>query len=404
MADPSRTSIVDLDLRGRAVVRLVGAGPAEMRMVRRQLGPLPAIARGTASADLAMPSGPESGRVVGTSAGSAEPREPDVTIRFVDRLERDGPVRRLGPDAQAVGHAFVLTRGRRTSQVRVEVPVASLGSGPATLVAERGGRSIPLLLPILAASLLARGVAAAHASAFVVDGHGVFVSGWAKGGKSETLLAFLIQGARYVGDEWLFVDPDGPSMFGPPEPIRLWDWQLAQVPTLRARVGRSDRVRLGGAGGLAHLLGGIGRAPAVGGTAVGEAARRAGAVVDRQRSTQFAVEELFGPAAIHAQAASIDRVVLVAGSNEDSVRAGVRPDEAAARIAATTVHELLDLQALRLAYRHAFPDQQAEGLEDLEARLRAVYELAFGNVPIIEVRHRHPPDIAALHGLIGPEL
>lgn len=380
MDDPRESRSADLDLRGRALVRLVGAGPAEFRIVRRQLGALPLIA----------PGGP--------------PREPDVTIRFVDRLEPDGPVRRLGQDAQAIGDAFVLTRGRRGSAVRVQVPVGSLGSRPATLVAERGAHSIPLLLPILAASLLARGVAAAHASAFVLDGRGVFVSGWAKGGKSETLLAFLTHGARYVGDEWLFVDPDGPTMFGPPEPIRLWDWQLAQAPTLGARIGRSDRARLRAAAGLARVLGGIGGAPAFGGTRVGEAARRAGAVVDRQRSTQFAVEQLFGPAAIHPDAARVDRVVLVAGSNEESIRTALDPDEATARIAATTAHELLDLQALRFAFRHAFPDQPATGLENLEARLRAVYLRAFSRVPIIEVRHRHPPDLARLHRLIDPAL
>jgi hypothetical protein len=378
MADSPDSAIVEIDLRGRAVVRLVGAGPAEIKLVRRQLGPLPVIADPT--------------------------RPADVTIRFVDRLELDGPVRRLGPDAMAIGDRFVVTRGRRKSRVAVEVPVGSLGAGPATLVAERGGHSIPLLLPILAASLLARGVAAAHASAFLVDGRGVLVSGWAKGGKSETLLAFLMHGARYVGDEWLFVDPAGPAMFGPPEPIRLWDWQLAQMPTLRARVGRTDRARLGAAAGLANVLRGVGRAPAVGASTVGEAARRAEAVVDRQRSRQFAVEELFGVEAIHGAAASLDRVVLVAGSTEDRVRRDVPPDEAAARIAATTVHELLDLQALRLAYRHAFPDELAAGLEDLEARMRAVYRAAFEHVPIIEVRHRHPPDIASLHRLIAPGL
>jgi hypothetical protein len=327
-----------------------------------------------------------------------------VTIRFVDRLAVEGPVRRVGPDAQAIGDTFVLTRGRRQSEVRVAVPVDLLGSAPAELVAERGGRAIPLLLPILAASLLARGVAVAHASAFLLDGRGVLVSGWAKGGKSETLLAFLSNGAQYVGDEWIFVDPVGPVMFGPPEPIRLWDWQLAMVPSIGRRVGRDDRLRLGAASGLARFLGGVGRAPIVGRTAPGEAARRAGAVVDRQRSRQFPVEDLFGPGSVHPAAAPVDRVVLVAGSDRDAIRRDVDPAEAAARMAATTAHELLDLEALRLAFRHAFPDRAAAGLEDIEARIGAVLGTAFAGVGILDVRHRHPPDIPGLHRLISPAL
>ncbi|HET7473157.1 MAG TPA: hypothetical protein VFJ71_08545 [Candidatus Limnocylindrales bacterium] len=371
--------VVDLDIRGRAVVRLVDAGTPELRAIRRQLGPLPVRDRPAET-------------------------EPDLTIRFVDRLERPGAVRRIGLDAQLVDDAFVLTRGKRQRDVRVEVPVGRLGSGPATIVAGRGGAPIPLLLPMLAAGLLARGVATAHASAFLVDGRGVLVSGWAKGGKSETLLAFLTRGARYVGDEWLFVDPTGPAMFGTPEPIRLWDWQLAQVETLRRRVGRGDRLRLIGVDGLSRALSGIGRAGPIGQSAVGEAARRAGAIVDRQRSRQFAVEDLFGPAAIHAGPAAIDRVVLVAGSTEDRIRTGVDPAEAAARIAATSAHELLDLEALRLAYRHAVPGAPTAGLEALEVRLAAIYARAFADVPIIEVQHRHPPDIANLHRLIAPAL
>jgi hypothetical protein len=372
-------AVVDLDLRGSAVVRLVDAGARELRAIRRQLGPLPARDRPAET-------------------------EPDLTVRFVDRLERRGPVRRIGAGAQLVDGGFIVTRGNRQSEVRVEVPVGELGSVPTTIVVERGGTAIPFLLPMLAAGLLARGIATAHASAFLVDGRGVFVSGWAKGGKSETLLAFLTHGARYVGDEWLFVDPTGPTMFGPPEPIRLWDWQLAQVETVRRAVGGVDRLRLVATGGLSRMLNGVGRAGPIGHSSVGEAARRAGAVVDRQRSRQFAVDELFGASAIHAAPATIDRVVLVAAASEDAVRTGVDPAEAAARVAATTAHELLDLEALRLAYRHAVPGAPTPGLEMLEARLSPIYARAFADVPIIEVRHRHPPDIANLYRLIAPAL
>ncbi len=389
--EPPGAAIVDLDLRGRALVRLVDAGPGDLRAVRRQLGPLPVL-------------GGDGGPEATPPAVAARGREPDVTIRFVDRLAAEGAVRRVGTDARAIGDTFVLTRGRRQSDVRVAVPVDTLGSAPASLVAETGGRAIPLLLPILAASLLARGVAVAHASAFLLDGRGVLVSGWAKGGKSETLLAFLSNGARYVGDEWIFVDPDGPAMFGPPEPIRLWDWQLAMVPSIGRRVGRDDRLRLAATGGLARFLGGVGRAPGLGRTAPGEAARRAGAVVDRQRSRQFPVEELFGPDSVHPAAAAVDRVVLITGSDRDAIRRDVDPAEAAARIAATTAHELLDLEALRLAFRHAFPDRPAAGLEGLEGRLGAILGPAFARAGILDVRHAHPPDIPGLYRLIAPAL
>ena len=70
------------------------------------------------------------------------------------------------------------------------------------------------------------------------------VTGWAKGGKTETLLGFMAKGAEYVGDEWIYISPDGKWMYGIPEPIRLWDWHLRKAPQYWSRVSPSDRVRL----------------------------------------------------------------------------------------------------------------------------------------------------------------
>ena len=41
-----------------------------------------------------------------------------------------------------------------------------------------------------------------HAASFVHRGHGVLVTGWQKGGKTETLLPFTPPPARLVADEW----------------------------------------------------------------------------------------------------------------------------------------------------------------------------------------------------------
>ena len=381
---------VDLDLGGRAVVRLVDARAADVARVRRQLGPVPAVADGDDRR--------------GTTPTAPAGRAPDVTIRFVDRLVLEGPIRRLGAGAIAVGSSFVATIGGRKTPVRVAIPMATLGLGPAEIVVERTRGSIPLLLPILAVSLLARGVAPVHASAFLDNGRGVLVSGWAKGGKSETLLAFLRAGATYVGDEWLFLDPDGPQMFGTPEPIRLWDWQLAMVPELTGGIGRGRRGRLAVAAGVARALHGTSDLPVVGRTSLGEASRRVGSIVERQRSIQIPVHELVGSERVSRTAVPIDRVVLVTAGDTDRVTLDLPPSETAARIAATTAHELLDLSAARLAFRHAVPSEKVDGIEDLEGRLRAALEPILADVPIIELEHRHPPDIPGLRPLLAPAL
>ena len=184
-------------------------------------------------------------------------------------------------------------RGRRKAGVRVAVPVDRLGSRPFELVAERGLPAVPYLLPIINLTMLAAGTIPVHASAFIADGRGILVTGWAKGGKSEALLAFADHGATYVGDEWVFVTADGASMAGLPEPMRVWDWQLDQVPHLRDRIGRGRRLRLGAAAGTSRVLHATSRAPLLRSTAPGDTARRLEAIADQQRSLQIPPAQVF---------------------------------------------------------------------------------------------------------------
>ncbi len=208
-----------LDLHGLLTIGLVDADRSDVKVIARQLGPLPQI--------------------------DAVGGDSDMTIRFVDRLDVRGTLRQLGREAAYGDDAFLVLRGRRKTTVRVKIPVAEIGTTPLEIVAERGLSAVPFLLPILMLTLLSKGVVPVHASAFVANGRGTLVTGWAKGGKSEALLAFADHGATYVGDEWVFVTADGAAMAGLPEPMRLWDWQLAMVPRLRRQIGLGRRLRLG---------------------------------------------------------------------------------------------------------------------------------------------------------------
>src|SRR3990172_3169438 len=105
---------------------------------------------------------------------------------------------------------------------------------------------------------LARGALPLHASAFLWNGTGALATGWAKGEKTEALLAFLTEGATYVGDEWVYLAGDGARVFGIPEPIRIWDWQLEHVPWLGRRLPRGERARLAALRALSRVAARIG--------------------------------------------------------------------------------------------------------------------------------------------------
>jgi len=371
-AVPSDRAATVLDLHGLLTIALVDAGRSEVATVKRQLGPLPEV--GAADAD--------------------------IVLRFVDRLHVRGVLRPLGREAAYGDDEFLVLRGRRNTRVRVRIPVDRIGTTPLEIVAERGLSAVPFLLPIVNLTLLSKGIVPIHASAFIAGGRGILVTGWAKGGKSETLLAFADRGATYVGDEWVFVTSDGAAMAGLPEPMRLWDWQLGMVPRLRDRIGLRRRVRLGAAAWTSWLLAGSASLPVVRSSAPGDLARRLGAIAENQRSLQIPPGRVFN-GQVSVGLTPLDAVVLVESSSDPVAFAEPIDGTIVARRAAATIHhELLDVQALYFTYRYAFPDRHNPFIESLPAILEQRLIDALGRKACVVVRHPYPPDIPALHGLI----
>src|SRR4051812_6722704 len=111
---------IDYDVHGAVGVRLLDASTADAAAVDRQLGPVRA------------PLG----------------REPDIVVRFVDRLPRSGPVRLLGlGEAAFTEDAFLLLRSRHKARARVRVDLATVGAR-CEIVSEHGVPAIPLLVAI----------------------------------------------------------------------------------------------------------------------------------------------------------------------------------------------------------------------------------------------------------------
>ena len=365
----------EFDLHGVVGIRLVGASTTDIAAVRRQLGPIERPLE----------------------------REPEIEIAYVDRLSSDGPLRAIGRDEAAFDRSsFVLLRGRFKVAVRVAIPFDLVG-GPCRIVAERGVGPIPLLVALVNLTALERGLLPIHASAFVHDGRGVLVTGWAKGGKSELLLAFAARGASYVGDEWVYLADGGARMVGLPEPIRLWDWQLRAMPEFGARISRGQRARLTATRVLGAAVGGAAEVPLVRRTAGGRTLRRARPYVDRQLDVQVPPARLFDGRILLES--SVDRVVFVESS--DDPRITVEPidgAEVARRMVHSIRHEWLDLWTAYLQWRYAFPDRPNPILEGLETRLSERLHEALAGRSAVNLRHPYPPNIPALADALAAHL
>jgi hypothetical protein len=366
----AQAGVLDYDLHGIVRIRLIGASADDVAAVTAQLG---------------FPPGPAVG-------------DPDIVVRFVERLPLSQPVRHLGVrDAGFTDDAFLLLRGPHKSRVHVRIPLEDVG-GSCEILCESGLRAVPLLIAVANASALAKGILPMHAAAFTHEGTGVLVTGWARGGKTETLLAFMARGAAYIGDEWVYLTPDG-RMLGLPEPIKLWDWHLAEAPDFLAALDRPARARLRRFRGMDLGLRVAGHALA--GRGKGLHARFQH-LLESQRYVHVPPERLFG-----AQRCTLEgrlhKVVLVVSGDDRRVWAEpVDSLDVARRMVFSLEHERLDLRAAYLKFRFAFPQRCNPLLDQAGALQHELLTRALDATEAYVLHHPYPAPIARLFETLAP--
>jgi hypothetical protein len=356
---------VDFDLHGLAGVRLIDPSPADSAAVERQLGPLRTELH----------------------------REPDIVVRFVDSLELTEPIRLLGvDDAGFTAEGFLVLRSRHKSKARVLLPLQDVGAQP-EILCERGLAAVPLLIPILNLTVLANGALPLHAAAFSYENTGIVATGWSKGGKTESLLAFAARGARYVADEWAYISGDGARVYGIPEPVRLWDWHLRQAPHFRKRIARQRRARLG-----ALRLAAATERPARAlrrGRRHGGAVDRVYALIRGQLHVDAEPEGLFGA---RLPSTTFDRLFfLMSHDSPETTIEPADPEEIARRMLFSLQHERMDLLGAYSKLRFAFPEAASPLIDDAQLIERDRLLEVFRGKPAYLVRHPYPTSLEALY-------
>jgi hypothetical protein len=368
------TAAVDFDLHGIVGIRLIGATAPDVAAVSRQLGPIKA---------------PLS-------------REPDIVIRFREQLQFSTPLRYLGAnDAGFTDDAFLVLRGKHKYPARVQIPFDRIGQR-CEIVCERGLTAVPLLIAIINLTMLAKGYLPLHASAFLYEGLGCLATGWAKGGKTEALLAFMTQGAAYVGDEWVYLSPDGKEMFGIPEPIRVWQWHLDYLPDYWAGLDRKSRLRLQALDWSARIM----RPPDLNGRtpSLFKMANRVRPLLEKQQYTRLRPLETFGEEKCPLNG-PLDKVFFVV--SHDSADVTLRPieaEEVSARMLFSLQEEQQPLEGYYRKFRFAFPECRNDLLESSAERQRALLDKALAGKECYVVYHPYPAPIPEMFEAMRPHL
>ena len=368
------TAAVDYDLHGLVRVRVLDAMPRDAATVSRQLGLQPAALNG----------------------------EPDIVIRFVEELPVRGPLRLLGlDDAGFTKDAFLVLNGRFDSRARVQIPFQDIGRR-CEIVCERGIARVPLLTSILNLTVLGKGALPLRAAAFRSNGAGVLATGWAKGGMTETLLAFMAHGAIYVGHEWVYLSADGKRVFGVPEPIRIWNWHLDSLPQYRRAVSRRGRTMLRVGSLVTRTL----RRATAGGTRNRSAATRTLnrliPLLRKRLCVDVPADRLFGRASCHPTDTP-DRIFFVASQEAPEVTVRpIDPREVAQRMVFALQQEQRRLMGYYWKFRFAFPETPNRLIERSRGLQSRRLTRALGNKKVFDVRHPYPVDLVTLYDALRP--
>lgn len=362
---------IDYDLHGLVGLRLVNASAHDAAAVARQLGPMQ----------------------------KPLDREPDIVVRFVQQLPTPR-LRCLGKDKGGFTDQgyFVLRHNKQS--VKVRIPFEQIGNR-CEILCESGAHSVPLLMHILNLTLPRKDCVAVHASAFIYQGTGVLVTGWADGGKTTALLAFASQGADYVGDEWIWLRGDGQAMYGLPRNLNLSAWHLEQLPQLRRQVATKKRLFFQCVHGLDHLQDKLLAGRADTHLAV-KLPRKMLAVLKRQVELRVEPAAIFSPHAMRLVARPEKVFLFTSQQGPDLHCEPLTLQEMVPRMALAVQYEQLAFMEHYTAFRFAFPDCRNEYIENAYQFQQDILGRALMGKEKYMVRHPYPVPVRPLFDVMRP--
>jgi hypothetical protein len=333
-------------------------------------------------------------------AGSADGRVHDVELvpglarrrpfRDIQKAARDGTV--TASDGEEF---FVLAAGRACA-----VP-AVLEDRPVRFAYEPGFpvRQVfaPLIRPVMHYALHRRGAVAVHSAAVELGGHAVLVAGWSESGKTETALALMEGGARFVSDKWTVLGADGEASAFPIN-VGIRRWVLPHLEQLAASLPLAARAQLGVAGAAAALSRPLRERPG----RIGALAERAVALADRAALTPTDLRAAYHQDDDPARRLPLGTTaILTTVPGPEVVCEPADPAWAAARLARSAAYERRELFGMLERRRYAFPGEGGDGLEEAVDAETELLGRALANGRTVEVRAPFPVDPRRVADALG---
>ena len=264
----------------------------------------------------------------------------------------------------------------------------------------------PVIRPALQIALLRRGFATVHGTSVELDGGGLIVAGWSESGKTETALALMESGARFLSDKWTVLGADG-TMSAFPVGVGVRRWVLPHLPRLRAALPARSRAQLRAAA-VADVSSRPLRRRATG-RVTGLAADTASHVVglaDRAALSPSDLRTAYGQDDDPARHVPVRWIVLLSTVEGDQITVEeADPDWGAARLARSAAYERRPWFALQERGRYAAPESGApDGAEAVIERERDLLLPVLSATRLLSVRAPFPVDPRRVADAVQPHL
>jgi hypothetical protein len=249
-----------------------------------------------------------------------------------------------------------------------------------------------LVRPALQTVAVGKDTVAVHSAAVEIDGRAVLVAGWSESGKTETALALMEAGARWISDKWTFLGGDGAASAFPVN-VGVRRWVLPHLPRLADALPRGARAQLTVAAGAALVTSPLRRGSSRGGRvgAAAALAERATGLADRAALSPSAVRAAYGQdddATRRVPVGAVALLTTVPGPEITVEQAD--PGWAASRLALTGAYERHDWYLLHDRWRYADPSRAGDERERAVAAECRLLERALAGAQVLSVRAPFP--------------
>jgi HPr kinase/phosphorylase len=333
---------------------------------------------------------------------------PEVVLRPAERGELGEVVELQGPAGDTLvtasdgeGLQLVLSGRRCSLPDPLEDRRAAYVYEPGFAV---GGMYRRVVRVALQLSMLRSEAVAVHAGCVELDGGALLVAGWSETGKTETALALVERGARFVSDKWTVLGSDG--MVAPfPVEVGVRRWVLSYLPRLRRSLPPAAQLQLAVAALARRPVRELERVAMRGRrlSRTAEGLGRVASLADRAPVAPSRISSAYGQAGDVTRPVPLRAVVLLTAAAQGPPRsARAEPAWAARRLARSAAYERRPYFSLVERASFAMPDRpRADTAPTVVRREEEALETALRGTPLMEVRTGFPADPRPVADLVA---